>query len=179
MGSEPRGGTRVRDRIAGRLRRLGRATARLERLQGRLEAEMDEVRQSYERNIQRARRRVERLRAGLEDFCRQRRDEVLPDGRKSLATPFGRIGFRSRRPKVDLSPEADSDRVCRHLQDRGLGDVVTVKRRLNRTALRRALRDGRIDREQLAELGVELRERPESFRCRLNTEVLSTAGGEA
>jgi phage host-nuclease inhibitor protein Gam len=171
-------GRDYRREVGGRLRRLARAEARLRAAESELEEELQEVRRRREPRVERLRRRVENLRGRLEEFCRAERADMLRDGRKSLKTPFGRVGFRSRRPAVSVADGAAEDHICRRLAERGLDGVVRVKRRINRRALRRAVEAGRLSAEELSELGLELAERPDAFQCSTAVgEPLASGGG--
>ncbi len=167
----------ARAAVTDRLRRLARAQARLDALSAELEAELLGVRRRREGAIGRLRRRLDTMLAELETFCRAEKDAVLPDGRKSLVTPFGEVSFRRAEPALLVEDGAEVD-VCAALRARDLADLVRVRESVDRRALRRALEEGRLGVRDLHRIGLELVEREDAFGCRLRREALAAVGGQ-
>lgn len=178
MTSETARTTDPRAVVAERLRRLARAQSRLDVLSADLEGELFRVRRRRESAITRLQRRTDAMLSELESFCRAERDTVLPEGRKSLATPFGEVGFRSTGPVLELKDGAEEGHVCAKLRARDMADLVRVRESVDRRALRKAVEEGRLDEGDLRRMGLALVEREDAFNCRLRREAPAPVGGQ-
>ncbi len=148
-----------------RLRRMAHVRARLDALEAELARERQELEARYERRLDTRRNRLARMREELEAYCRRHRQEIFPDGRKSLETPLGKVGFRRSPASVRLRPDVDGAQASRRLERAGLERFVRVRRSPDRRALNRALREGQLTRERLAGCGMEVVDSAESFHC--------------
>lgn len=164
-------------RVAERLRRLARAQVRLDGLQAELDEQLDAVRRRYHHRIGSLRDRTSHLLADLEAYCRGEREAILPAGRKSLATPFGEVGFRKVEPAVRLHDGLTDGDACRLLRDAEIGDLVRVRETPDKPAVRKALREGRITADQLYACGLQLLAGPERFYCKLRQDACDRASG--
>ncbi len=177
MAGEAARNTEARAAVTQRLRRLARAQARLDALSAELEGELLGVRRRREGAIARLQRRLDAMLTDLETYCRAEKDAVLPDGRKSLVTPFGEVSFRRAEPSLVLEDNAEEE-VCAALRARDLGDLVRVRESVDRRALRRALEEGRLGVKDLRRIGLELVEREDAFGYKLRREALVAVGGQ-
>ncbi len=162
--------------VAEKLRRLGRAQSRLECLQTELDAELEGVRRRYDRRIAALRSRGGELRADLEAYCRERREAILPAGRKSLTTPHGEVGFRKGEAAVCLRDGLTEAQVCRLLRNAKLGELVRVTEHPDKLAVRRAFAAQEVTLEQVRRCGMDLVEAPPSFHCKLRHDALVQVG---
>ncbi|MHC4788202.1 MAG: host-nuclease inhibitor Gam family protein [Planctomycetota bacterium] len=149
------------------LRCLAGAQVRLKKLQAEMDEAVDAVRRRYDRRIGALEERARRLREELESLCRTDREAVLPAGRKSLKTPYGVVGFRTGESLVRIRDGMSAPAVCRLLRRAGLGDLVRVKESPEKTAVRKALQQGRLGRDQLEDCGLQLVEQGERFHCKV------------
>jgi len=166
----------ARAAVVEKLRRLGRAQSRLERLQTELNVQLEGVRRRYDRRITALQSRATELRADLETYCRARRDAILPAGRKSLTTPHGEVGFRKGEAAVCLRDGLAEAEVCRVLRTAGLGGLVRVRECPDKVAVRRALAAEQVTLEQVRRCGLDLVEPPPRFHCKLRLDALVQMG---
>lgn len=157
----------ARAQVAQKLRRLARAQVRLERVQAELDEQLDAVRQRYDGRVASLQDRLSRMLADLEAHCRGEREAILPPGRKSLVTPSGEVGFRKGEPTVRLCEGLAEEEVCRLLRAAQLAELVRAKEAPDKPAVRKALRDGRVSREQLRRCGLELADGRDRFYCKV------------
>ncbi len=158
---------RVRSRVDRRLRLMCRIRSRVEALRADMESELNAVRGRYAARIASRERRLDRMRTELEGLCRSERDRLLPDARKSLKTPFGRVGFRRGRPAVRMRDGVEQTEACRRLREAAHGELVRICERLDKAAVRRAVRRGKLSAEDLEEVGIELHGAEDRFYCTL------------
>jgi phage host-nuclease inhibitor protein Gam len=163
-------------------RRIGRIAAvemRLAALQAELDQALDAVRRRYDSRACVLRRRLACLTGELESFCRAHRSTILPPGHKTLATPFGEVGFRKADATVALAHGMTADEVCVRLRRARLSRLVRVSYALDRPAIRRAFADGRAAADRLARCGIALEQPPDSFRYKVRREPAAVgASGE-
>lgn len=160
-----RTGARPATVVRRRLRRMAHDRVRLDALEAELARERQELEARYERRLDARRNRLDRMRDELETYCRRHRQEIFPDGRKSLETPLGKVGFRRSGASVRLQSEVDRGEASRRLERLGLERFVRIRRSPDRRALNRALREGELTRDLLADCGMEVVEGAESFHC--------------
>ncbi len=158
---------RHRAALGRKLRAVARASDRLAGLRAELQGKIAEVRGRYERRIAAAEARLERLREALEAFCRDNRNSLLPEDRKSLQTPRGTVGFRRSPPSVRLREGVTKPEAAEMLLRNDLSEFVRVRRSPRRRALRRAVTESRFDRERLRECGMQFIEGEETFYCKV------------
>ncbi len=178
MASETAQTADARAAVTERLRRLARAQARLDVLGAELEGELFRVRRRREGAITRLQRRLDAMLSELEAYCRTEREAVLPDGRKSLATPFGEVSFRKAESALELEDGTEEEKVCASLRARDMAHLVRVRESVDRRALRRAVEEGRLNERELRRLGLALVERDDAFGCRLRREAPAPVGGQ-
>jgi phage host-nuclease inhibitor protein Gam len=177
MATEAAQAGEARAAVSDRLRRLARTRASLDALSAELEAGLLTVRRRRQGAIARLRRRLDAMLSELEAYCRAERDAVLPEGRKSLLTPFGEVSFRRAEPSLLIEDGAEEE-VCAALKERDLGDLVRVRESVDRRALRRALEEGRLSEQELRRMGLKLVERDEAFGCKIRHDALVAVGGQ-
>lgn len=158
---------RVRNRIDRSLRLMCRVRSRLESLRAEMERELNEVRGRYAGRIASRERRLDRMETELERLCRGERDRLLPDGRKSLETPFGRVGFRRGRRALSLHDGVEQSEACRRLREADREELVRVRESLDKAAVRRAVRRGELSPAELGRIGIELSDVEDRFYCTL------------
>ncbi len=168
MTTAARAGENLAERaVARRLRKLAAVAAERDRLKAELERDLAAVHERYGAGLQSAEGRLKRLAHSLERFCRTRRDLLVGDGRKSLATECGEIAFRRVPSAVEVREGCDGDDACRRLLECGCNELVRVRRTLNRGAVRRAVESGRLGEGELKRAGLCIVPRPDAFRWRL------------
>jgi phage host-nuclease inhibitor protein Gam len=156
--------------VGRRLRRIAAVELRLAALRADLDRALDAVRRRHDARLSAVSRRLARLTDDLELFCRTHRAAVLPPGRKTLATPFGEVGFRRAELAVVLAEGATAADVCAHLRRARLGRLVRASYCLDRPAIRRAAADGGVALDRLARCGIALEQPPDSFRYKVRRE---------
>ncbi|MGD2175673.1 MAG: host-nuclease inhibitor Gam family protein [Candidatus Brocadiaceae bacterium] len=176
MSERPRRKPDPRTAVSRKLRKIHRVHQRLASLRADLERELQEARERYQARIAAGERRLRRLKGELEDFCRRRRHSIVPEGRKSLETPFGRVGFRRGRTSVRRSEDITQREVCRRLREAGLPELIRLKERPDRRAIGRALREGDLDRALLQSCGLRVVEARDRFHCKVHSDALVEAG---
>jgi phage host-nuclease inhibitor protein Gam len=164
---------------AERIRRVASLRLRAARLESEQEAELDAVRRRYARRLATVRERADAVEAEIEAFCRRHRQAVLPEGRKSWATPFGTVSFRKAEPRVEFQAGLDDADVCRLLRRSHLGRLIRVAERPNRSAIRRELAGSRLSAARLERCGLVVTRQPDRFRLTVAREpaALASAGG--
>ena len=148
-----------------RLRSVARARAALSALDCEIEAELLALRARHERRLRAASQRLARREGELEQLCRADRRRLFPADRRSLRTPFGRVGFRLGRPSVRLGGGVTDGDVCAALRRLGLERFIRCTERPERLALSRAVLSDEVTREDLRACGLEFVRAEESFYC--------------
>jgi len=158
------------------LRRIARVRVQLDEAQAQLQAQLAAVRQGFSRRIEAYRARMTRLHDQLERFCREHREDILPPGRKTLATAFGEVSFRRSEAQIRVRDGLEGDDVCRLFKAAGLHSLVRVTEAPDKAAVRSALRDGGISAGQLRDCGLEVVHGPDRFYCKVRTDALVRVG---
>ena len=151
--------------VARKLRLIARAQTELELLQAEFDDQLQQLKARYERPITSVEGRLQRMRAGLERYCRQNRRILIPHDRKSLETAFGQVGFHRLPHRVLVKDEMRPEEVCRRMRQAQLGEFIRITERPDRSGLRRAVMEGRITKDQLDPCGLQFVEGQDSFQC--------------
>ena len=153
--------------VAVRVRRLARIDMRRQRLVDELAERVEDVRTPFVRRIEALDARAARLLDEVEDYCRTGRDALFPGRRRSLKTSHGTVAFRRGTESLVRADGLTDADVCAALRAERLGRFIRKKESLDRPALRRALREGRLSAERAARCGVKVQPGKETFRCDL------------
>ncbi len=167
---------RARATLTGQMRRLAGLEGDQECLLAELDRQIEEVKAGFSARLDSLQRSIAAKRGRIEEFCRARRDELLPSGARSVKTLYGRVGFRTVGAQVILAPEVDEGEACERLRGQGLGRFVRVRCSADRAGLRGAVRAGELGEGTLAACGVRLTDPRDSFYCALDS--VAAAGAE-
>ncbi len=164
-------------RLRRQMRGLARTTCRMQSLQAEYDAQVDALRRRYGARLASLHDRAAALSDALESLCRGPAGCLFLSGRKSLTTPQGEVGFRRCEPAVRLADGVDDEEAVRRLRCAGLADLVRARSAPDKRALRKAVREGRVDIEVLRGCGLELAAAPDRFYCRIRHEPAPTPIG--
>jgi phage host-nuclease inhibitor protein Gam len=171
--------SRARALVARRLRRLASLQSQLDACRAEMAQEAALVSRRYTEREAALQARVEEQLADLERRCRHGRDSLFPPGRKTLSTPFGEVAFRKADPSVATVEGVAEDDACRLLRQAGLAAFVRVLEKVDRAAVRSALRRESVTPAELGRCGLVLLEGPERFYCKVWQHGLVEAGGRS
>jgi len=163
--------------VAVRVRRLARMQMQRQRLVDELTERIEQVRAPLVRRIEALDARAAALHDDIEVYCRAGRDELFPQGRRSLKMSHGTVAFRRGTDSVRRRDGLTDAEVCAGLRAERLGRFVRTKESPDRAALRRALREGRLTVERAARCGMELHPGVETFRCDLHSHDVQEGRG--
>jgi phage host-nuclease inhibitor protein Gam len=148
-----------------RMRKLARMQMRRQCLVDDMTERIEQLRTPLVRRVEALDARAAALHDDIEAYCRAGRDDLFPSGRRSLKTPHGTVAFRRSTDSVRCRDGVTDAEVCAALRSERLGRFVRTKESPDRTALRRALHEGRLTCERAARCGLELHTGAETFRC--------------
>lgn len=165
MSTQTTGARRAVSVLCARMRRLAREQVELERAESELNTRLEAVRGVYAQRITRLHAGVDRLREGIETFCRSERAELMNGDARSVATPHGKVGFRRTGAQVVLKDGREAEEACRRMCASDLDDLVRTRLALDKSAIKRALERGEVTQKALAKCGVRVTQGGEAFYC--------------
>ena len=167
MSTQTAGARRAVSVLCGKMRRLAREQVELERAESELNTRLEAVRGVYAQRITRLRAGADRLRDGIEQFCRRERAALLNGGARSVVTPHGKVGFRRTGPQVVLEDGRDVEEACHEMCGTDLAHLVRARHTLDKSAIKRALERGEVAETALARCGVRVTQGGETFYCQV------------
>ncbi len=168
MDAQATAANRAMATLTGLMRRLSRTQAKLERLEAELNSRLDAVKGLYAGRMASLAHASCSTHTAVKQLCCRHRDVLLQSEKKSVRTPYGRVGFRFLPRQIALAEGLDDERACRALLQKGLEKFVRARLWPDRNAIRKAVGEAEVDVTLLAECGIRLRDGAESFFCILD-----------
>jgi len=162
---------RLQQALDSKLRHTARKRHELTLLESQMNGELQAVKDRYAGRIALCRRTVERLGGQLMELCRCNRSALLPPGRKSIRTGCGVVGYRLVPGSVRYRDGCSDAEVCRRLRQRRLDGLVRTREQPDRTAIRKAWEEGRVDAGRLARCGIVLDGPHEEFYFKVDGDL--------
>lgn len=153
-----------------RLYEMGIKVLEKERIENEMERELKKVRRQYSGRLSRREKTIERMEAELQELCEASREDLLPDDKKEAETMFGRIGWRKKPSRVRTQDGVSSNDVAQRLERMGFLDLVKVKKKPDKRAVKQALKSGDLSEVQLQNCGLEMTPGGEKFWTKLDRE---------
>jgi len=145
-----------REELARRLYELGREELKLEALEMEMNQDIDRVKKRFAGRLETRRTVIEQLARDLRVACEDSRADLLPKGRKSVETIFGKVGWRKQGDRVSAQKGVSMDAAAKILQLRGFDDLVRRRLEPDKPAIKAAMDAGTIEETDLREAGLRL-----------------------
>lgn len=145
-----------REELARRLLALGRKQLRLERIQAEMQAEIDSIKEQYSDRLEGRAATVEQKAQELRLACEDSREVLLTGRKKSVDTIFGTVGWRKQGERVKTQDGVSTTEAAERLLDRGHDDLVRRKPKPAKSAIKKALDDGRLTEDELHRIGLQI-----------------------
>jgi len=152
--------------IDGLLGDLGKVDLEIARVQGEIGLKIHELIEQYRGRLQTLKAKREAIRATIEAFCVERKEEFLK--KRSRQFTFGKIAWRLSE-EIDI-PKGLEKVVLATVKKLGWDECVRVKEELDKNALKK------LDDKELLKIGVQKRKK-DNFRIEPNLEMIAEQVG--
>jgi phage host-nuclease inhibitor protein Gam len=160
------------------LRKIGEAELELERLQGRLDADMAAVTVRHEPGIRAARQKVDDLKARLQVGVSGARETLFQAGTQTLKLGLGRVSYRRAPDRIEVAEGLEVREVIRRMQRARKRQYYKVTYGLDKAALNKAASAGLLDEGALEGLGLLVVRGEESWTVKTDHEAVREAVGK-
>jgi phage host-nuclease inhibitor protein Gam len=160
------------------LRKIGEAELELERLQGKLDADLAGVTVRHEPAIRAARQKVNDLKVRLEAGVSGAREQLFEAGSQTLKVGLGQVSYRRAPDRVEVADGLEVRDVIRKMQRARKRQFYKVSYGLDKAALNKAASAGVLDDAALEELGLQVIRGGESWTVKTDHEAVREAVGK-
>ena len=147
---------------------LGRCDLEIAMLQGEIGVKIHELIEQYRERLQVLKAKREAIRATIESFCLERKEEFLK--KRSRQFTFGKVAWRLSE-EIEI-PKGLEKAVLATVKKLGLHECVRVKEELDKNALKK------LPDKELVRIGVQ-KHKKDNFRIEPNLEMIAEKVGVA
>ena len=158
-----------------RLKKIGRATVRLQALEAELNEEIGRVRSRYAARLDGLNELITTGTQALRLACEDSKRDLLPARRKRLDLLFGSVGWRTQPDRILTARGVSADQAAAFLMVAGLNDCIRARYEPAKDVIRARLAGGDIAAEVLQRCGLRVMPGGEDWYYALNLDEVRKA----
>jgi phage host-nuclease inhibitor protein Gam len=164
--------TTTLERCRNFMSRLKDYHVKLTELQAEADGTIQDIQNDLNERSQPLKKAKEKLEKDFAAYVEENREEIFTGKDKSVATPFGAFGYRITPERIELDlNEPDVVDLIKSLGKKLTSLLVKVKETVDKTAVKKALKNNTLSVEQLQELGMRT-ESDELFSYAIDSQKL-------
>lgn len=164
--------TAIHSRAKDLMSELKDLTIRRDTLQAQCDAKIKPVQNEFDKKIVPINEKIGIKEKALETLATEHRDVLFATDAKSLDVPFGTFGFRESTPSLVFDDEEKSIiAAIKNGAKKFIDTWINTKESVVKTAVKKAVNDGAVKREQIQKLGMDIRSE-EKFFYKIGTQKL-------